>query len=89
VEARLFGVTTLALPVLLWPFLALPILLLVQFGADLFGANFMKIIFSLAFFFSKKKFFSVFLFHFFSKTVENFLFVFNKFLSTLHKFCNN
>jgi len=30
---------------------ALPILLLVYFGADLFGANFTKIIFSFAFFF--------------------------------------
>jgi len=46
-KARLFCATTLARPVLLWPFLALPILLLVHFGADLFGVNFTKIIFFL------------------------------------------
>jgi len=39
-EARLFGATNLVQPVLLWPFLALPILLLVHFGVDLFSANF-------------------------------------------------
>jgi len=44
-EAHVFGATTLAQPVLLWFFLALPTLLLVHFGADLFGTNFMKIIF--------------------------------------------
>jgi len=45
-EARLFGATTLLRSVLLWPFLAFPILLLVHFGVDLFGVNFKKIIFS-------------------------------------------
>jgi len=49
---RLYGTTTLAWPVLLWPFFALPILLLVHFGADLFDANFTKIIFSFAFCFN-------------------------------------
>jgi len=44
-----FGMTTLAQPILLWPFFALPILLLVHFGADFFGVNFTKIIFSLLF----------------------------------------
>jgi len=49
-EARLFGATTFARPVLLWPFMALPILLLVHFGADLFGANFTEIIYVFYFF---------------------------------------
>jgi len=40
-----FCSTTLEQPVLLWPFLALSILLLVYFGVNLFGANFTKIIF--------------------------------------------
>jgi len=42
---RLYGATTLALPIWLWSLLALPILLLLHFGADLFGANFMKMFF--------------------------------------------
>jgi len=89
VEARLFGATTLAQPILMWPFLALPILLLVYFGVDRFGANFTKIIFSFVFFFfqffliNKNYFFRIF--SFFSKAVEDILFIFNKFLSTLHK----
>jgi len=65
--------TTLAQPILLWSFLALPILLLVHFGADLFGTNFTKIIFSFAFY----NFFS-FLVYFFSKAMEDFLFIFTK-----------
>jgi len=78
----------LALPVLLWPFLALPIFLLVHFGADLFGANFTKIIF-FSFWFQfliYKKNFSLF-FHFFlfQKQSKDFLFICNKFLSTLQK----
>jgi len=76
VEARLFGATIVVRPVLLWPFLALPILMLVHFGADLFGANFTKIIFffcsfSLFNFLIYKKNFSSFSV-FFSKTVERF-----------------
>jgi len=48
---RLYGVITLVQPVLLRPFLALPILLLAHFGADLFGTNFTKkFFFSFAFF---------------------------------------
>jgi len=66
-------------------------LLLVHFGADLFGANFMKIIFFLLLFVSiyfsfliyKNYFFPSFLF--FSKTVEDVLFIFNEFLSTQRK----
>jgi len=46
-EACLFGTTTLILP-----FLALPILLLVYLGVDLFGANFMKLTFSFFKFFN-------------------------------------
>jgi len=42
----LYVTTTLVQPVLLWPFL-----LLVHFGADLFGTNFMKIIFFICFLF--------------------------------------
>jgi len=53
---RLYGAPTLVLPVLLWPFMALPILLLIQFEADLFGVNFTKIIFCVLF-----QFISVFL----------------------------
>jgi len=44
-EAHLFDATILAQPALVWLILALPILSLVHFGADLFVANFMKIIF--------------------------------------------
>jgi len=72
---RLYGATTLARPVLLWPFLALPILMLVHFEEDLFGANFMEINFFLLLFVSifliYKKIFRLF-FIFFSKTVERF-----------------
>jgi len=78
VEARLFDTTTLVRPVLLWPFLALPILLLVCFGADLFGSNFTKIFF-ISFFL-----FSILLIY--KKNIFCFSFsVFNKFLSTPHK----
>jgi len=85
---QLYGATTLAWPILLWLFLALPILLLVHFGADLFGTNFIKIFFLLIFFqfLIYKKFFLVFHFYFyFSKTVEDFLLFVLKFLSILHK----
>jgi len=47
--ARLYGTITLAQPVLLWPFLVLPILLLVHFGMNIVGANFTKIIFFCSF----------------------------------------
>jgi len=63
--------TTFAQFVLLWPFLALPILLLVHFGADSFGTNFMNIIFFCFFrfrifqFFMYKNIFSFFHFFFF------------------------
>jgi len=82
-EARLFCTTALAQPVLLWSFLALPILLMVHFGADLFVANFTKIYFSFAFFsifLNYKKFFSVF----FQKQSKIFVY-FNKFLCTQQK----
>jgi len=52
-EALLFGVTILARPVLLWPFLVENNFFLFQFS--------------------------------FFKTVEDFLLIFNKFISTLHK----
>jgi len=77
-------------PVLLWPFLSSPILLLVHFGADLFGANFTKIIFSfsnfsilLIYIFS-----SLFIFFFFfSKQSNSFcLFVINFFPLCIKKF---
>jgi len=51
VGTRLYGATILARPVLLWPYLALPILLQIHFGADLFGANFVRIIYFVCFFF--------------------------------------
>jgi len=64
----------LARPVLLWPFLALPIFLLVHFGAELFGMNLTKIIFSFLFSFSNfsifliyKNTFSVFFIFFFQR----------------------
>jgi len=82
---RLYGATTLSRPVLLWPFLAVPILLLVHFGADLFGTNFMKINFFLLLFVSifliYKKIFRLF----FQIQSKDFLFICNKFLSPLHK----
>jgi len=58
-------------------FFALPILLLVHFGADLFGENFMKIIFFFCFFqlFTKKFLLSFFQFFFF-KNSQRFLFIF-------------
>jgi len=55
-EARFFVATTFVRHVLLWPFLALPILLLVHFGADLFVSIFMKK------FYEKNVFFAFFLF---------------------------
>jgi len=78
----------MARPVLLWPFLTLPILLLVHFGVDLFGENFTKIIFCFCFnVLIYKKFikkFSVFFHFFFKNSLKIFLFICNKFLSTLH-----
>jgi len=67
-EARLFGETTLAPPILLWPFLAFPILLLLHFEVDLFCANFTKknffLLFSI-FLIHKNYFFPKFFFFFF------------------------
>jgi len=58
------------------------------FGVAHFGANFTKIffvfLFSIFLIYKNKNFPSSVLF-FFSKTVEDFLFICNKFLSTLHK----
>jgi len=51
-DTRLYGTIALSQPVLLLPFLALSVLLLVHFLADLFGTNFKKIIFSFAFCFN-------------------------------------
>jgi len=84
------GYTTLwhdhfGVPVLLWTYLALPILLLVHFRADLFGANFTKIIsFAFSIFLIYKKFSFFFILFLFQKQSKEFLFICNKFLSTLH-----
>jgi len=73
----------MAQPVFMWPFLELPILMLVHFGADLFGANFSKIFFFLLFisiFLIYKKFsVFLFLFYFFKSSLKIFCFLINFF----------
>jgi len=71
----------------MWLFLTLPILLLVNFGADLFWCKFhenylLVLLFSI-FLIYKKIFFCLSVF--FQKQSKDFLFICNEFLSTPHK----